>query len=225
MKSCHTVEGSEKGEGVRVEQAMHQLGNEQSCLGCHEINQRQKECAGCHDFMEKGRKQEAESCLKCHMEPIQPDTEVIQEPELLAAMMLESRKALLDTFDDADIPEKVIIEELFYQYEAVEMPHRKIIHTLVNDIKDNKLANYFHNEKGTICQGCHHNSPVTKKPPSCASCHGEPFDENNPLRPGLKAAYHQQCMGCHRNMGIEKPKSTGCTDCHKVVGANKLYGS
>ena len=222
-KSCHTLAGSEKGKWLRVEQAMHQLGNQQSCLGCHEINQHQRECAGCHAFMEKGVKQDANFCAKCHMEPPQAGVSATQKPELVADLLLASRRAVLDTFNDADIPEKVIIGDLFHQYETVEMPHRKIIHSLINNIKNNKLANYFHNEKGTICLACHHNSPVTKTPPRCVSCHGSPFDDKNPLRPGLKAAYHQQCMGCHREMGIEKPKSTECKDCHKVVGVNRLY--
>ena len=52
-QSCHTSAGAEKGNMIRTEQAMHQLGNEQSCLGCHEINKKQKECAGCHGLIGK----------------------------------------------------------------------------------------------------------------------------------------------------------------------------
>ena len=76
-----------------------------------------------------------------------------------------------------------------------------------------KLAANFHADPGTICQGCHHNSPIGKKPPQCASCHGQPFDERKLNSPGLLGAYHIQCMGCHAEMGIEKP--VGCTECHK----------
>jgi len=83
------------------------------------------------------------------------------------------------------------------------------------NIKDNKLAGYFHAEKGTVCQSCHHNSPLDKQPPHCGSCHGKPFDERNILKPGIIGAYHQQCMGCHQVLKLEKPKSTGCTDCHE----------
>ena len=36
--------------------------------------------------------------------------------------------------------------------------------------------------------------------------------------PGLKAAYHQQCMGCHREMGLEKPAATECAACHQEKG-------
>jgi DnaJ-class molecular chaperone len=90
-----------------------------------------------------------------------------------------------------------------------------MVETLVKGIEKNKLATYFHREEGTLCQGCHHNSPADKKPPRCGSCHGRPFDANAVLRPGMKGAYHQQCIGCHQEMGLEKPKATDCAGCHK----------
>ncbi len=222
-KKCHTLASTKEGKDVRLERAMHQIGTKKSCLGCHELDQRKKRCAGCHAFMEKGRKQGASFCFQCHMEPLQVSTEIEQKPEVIASMLLQSRKAITDTYGDEDIPEKVIIGELFYEYEPVRLPHRKIIDSLVRNIKDDRLANYFHSGKGTICQACHHNSPVAKKPPRCVSCHGKPFDEKNLLRPGLKAAYHQQCMGCHKEMGVDKPKPTGCTDCHKVAGVSRVH--
>jgi hypothetical protein len=72
-----------------------------------------------------------------------------------------------------------------------------------------------------MCQGCHHNSPASKNPPSCASCHAKPFDPATPDRPGLKAAYHGQCMSCHKAMGMtelkkggETSSATSCVVCH-----------
>ena len=81
--------------------------------------------------------------------------------------------------------------------------------------RESKLASYFHREPGTLCQGCHHNSPAAKKPPQCSSCHGQPFDAKKLDRPGLMAAYHQQCMDCHDKMQLEKPVATDCIACHK----------
>ena len=49
----------------------------------------------------------------------------------------------------------------------------------------------------------------------CAACHGMAFADEQDGRPGLKAAYHGQCMDCHREMGIENPASTDCIKCHK----------
>ena len=220
---CHTVTGSQEGDGVTLEQAMHLRGKQMSCTGCHELKQHEKQCAGCHGSMATNLNPEDRSCAKCHMLPPQAFTGIEQNPEVTARMLLEARRSVEDTYDDESIPEEVVIADLFYQYESVKLPHRRIVHALVEHLKDEKLAAYFHHEEGTLCQGCHHNSPAAKKPPRCGSCHGQPFDAKNPLRPGLKAAYHQQCLGCHKDMGMQKPRSTECADCHKVVGANRLY--
>ena len=51
-----------------------------------------------------------------------------------------------------------------------------------------------------------------ERPPTCRSCHSreaDPVDD----KPGLKAAYHRQCMGCHEQMDLK----VGCEDCHKEV--------
>jgi len=214
-KKCHTAKGSKDGDFVNIERAMHQKGYEKSCLGCHDINQKEPKCAACHALMPANRKLES-SCLICHTKPSQENaTAMVSDEKVFAEMLLQSRKAKTEPYKDEDIPEKVIIKDLEDQYEPVELPHRKIIKTLLGNIKDNKLASYFHAEKGMVCQSCHHNSPLDKKPPRCGSCHGKPFDERNILRPGIKGAYHQQCMECHQVLNLEKPKSTGCTDCHK----------
>ena len=165
--------------------------------------------------MGKTRKKEDDSCIKCHSTPVPEKGKVLSQDEekALAGAMLQARKPVTGTYKEEDIPEKVLIKNHAKKYEAAEFPHRKVVNTLVKNIKDNKLAGYFHNQEGTICQGCHHNSPVAKKPPRCDSCHGKPFDPENPLRPGIMGAYHQQCMGCHKEMAIAKP--VGCIECHK----------
>lgn len=165
--------------------------------------------------MKKGRMPEA-SCERCHMTP--PNGLIPQKGEkpdvkIIAKSMLDARPAVAGPYADDDIPEKVVVETLVDQYEAVEIPHRKIVKTLMGNMADNKLAAYFHKDPGTVCQGCHHNSPVSKKPPRCNNCHGKPFDKNSLNTPGLSGAYHQQCMGCHKIMELKKP--AGCTSCHK----------
>jgi len=94
------------------------------------------------------------------------------------------------------------------------MPHGRIIRALAEAAGDNRLVRYFHTEQGTLCRGCHHNAPASRKPPACSSCHAKPFDEKFPDRPGLMAAYHRQCMTCHRTMGLEKPPANDCQACH-----------
>jgi hypothetical protein len=137
------------------------------------------------------------------------------EEKDLAAMMLDSRDPIIHTVVDSEVPENVEIKRLMNQYGPAKLPHRKIVRTLASNIKDNQLVRYFHQNQNVLCQGCHHHSPAAKKPPSCASCHGQPFDEQDPLKPGLMAAYHRQCMECHEAMGLEKPLATDCVACHQ----------
>jgi hypothetical protein len=212
---CHTLTGIKEGKEVNLENAMHQVDTGKSCLGCHSIKQEEKNCAGCHVFMSKTTKKESDSCGKCHMVPVSEmeKTGTPDDEKSLAAEMLRLRKPVTGTYHQDDIPEKVVIKNLSKQYEPVDFPHRKIVNALVNNIKDNRLSGYFHSQEGTICKGCHHNSPVSKKPPHCGNCHGKTFDKENPLKPGIMGAYHQQCMGCHQEMDIKKP--AGCIDCHK----------
>jgi len=210
---CHTIRGAEEGDGIKLELAMHLPSKNKSCIGCHTQKQDDKKCAGCHVFMEKGRMPET-SCSKCHMDQpnITPADKKL-DPPTVAKTLLESRTMITDTYSEEEIPEKVIIKDMVNKYGAVELPHRKIVLTLAKNIADDQLAGWFHKDKGTVCQGCHHNSPAAKKPPRCGNCHGKPFNANNLHTPGLTGAYHRQCMGCHKVMGIKKP--AGCTDCHK----------
>jgi hypothetical protein len=211
---CHTLQGSKDGKLVNLQTAMHRASAKASCLGCHDGSQAEKNCAGCHASMPRKDSPELAGCVSCHM-PKPAAATAQTEPKAMAAMLLEARKPVTATYSDEDIPETVEIKALSKQYQPVKLPHRKIVQTLVKNLKDSKLAGSFHRDPGTICQGCHHNSPVAKKPPACASCHGQPFDGRNLFKPGLQAAYHLQCMECHKDMGIEKPVATNCTGCHK----------
>jgi hypothetical protein len=118
-----------------------------------------------------------------------------------------------EPYPDSDIPEKIMIGKLSDRYESVEFPHRQIIKALAGKIKDSRLAGHFHEGKDTICQGCHHNAPPGRQPPECVSCHAVKSNDSSPTRPSLMGAYHNQCMGCHKEMGMDKPSS--CTDCHR----------
>jgi hypothetical protein len=217
---CHTLQGTEEGNQVTLEASMHRLNVNMSCLGCHDLNQRDPQCAGCHAGIARARRQDPTACQACHMADVNEVAERIQytEEKDLAARMLDSRNPVIKTFAESDIPENVEIKTLMTQYGPVKLPHRKIIQTLSNNIKNNQLVRYFHRDENTLCQGCHHHSPAAKKPPGCASCHGRPFDERDPSKPGLMAAYHRQCMECHEAMGIEKPVATNCVACHQKKG-------
>jgi hypothetical protein len=65
------------------------------------------------------------------------------------------------------------------------------------------------------CALCHHYRPVDESASEttrCSACHQEPFQKDHPERMGLKAAYHQQCMGCHREMD---KGPIDCAGCHR----------
>lgn len=228
--TCHSLQGAKDGSFVQAEKAMHQPDSMRSCVGCHNLKVRSPSCAGCHGFMRTGARPQSEAaCAVCHATLVGPsgplDAKAVADGALLrstaeqratvAAATLAARRTTRGTLSDDDIPEFVTIALLADKYEPSRMPHRKIVSALMTAIGDDRLAAAFHADKATVCAGCHHNSPVSKTPPKCASCHGKPFDAARGDRPGLKGAYHQQCMGCHNRMKLEKPADTACAECHK----------
>lgn len=108
----------------------------------------------------------------------------------------------------------------------------------VGDIKyshmilDSPLVNTFENLYGPArfmhskhaaslggdCALCHHASPEgsdagidrLSETVACRTCHQESFNPAHPERIGLKAAYHQQCMGCHEEMNKGPINCVGC---------------
>ncbi|MCF8086015.1 MAG: cytochrome c family protein [Desulfohalobiaceae bacterium] len=222
---CHTPSGSEKGDFVQLSQAMHETQSQRSCTGCHEKQKEVSSCAGCHDPRPApDQPGEVERCRACHIKGDQAPTadEVAdmdaENRQKTARLFVDARDTTLKLYNREDIPENVTIDVLADEYKAAEMPHRRIVLAMAEDIEENKMAGYFHREKGTLCQGCHHNSPASKDPPTCRSCHGKPFNEKDPLKPGLQAAYHQQCMNCHEAMNLDEPANRDCTACHEKAG-------
>ena len=226
--SCHSLEGKAEGGFVTQAKAMHAVSSDRSCAGCHAIQTRQAACAGCHAVPPKRVSQD--SCASCHSVPEGVNTADAENASLLK-LDKESRLALakatvaarenarVSTLAPADIPEKVTIGVLAKDYQPAELPHRKIVETLVEKQKDNRLAAAFHAEKTTLCQGCHHNSPPSKTPPKCVSCHGVDVTAATGAGAGLPlaAAYHKQCMTCHASMA-QKPLQDDCAGCHKPKG-------
>jgi hypothetical protein len=213
---CHTMAGSEKGNFIKLEKAMHQPDVDMSCAGCHGKMARHSQCNGCHIFIGKDKEKSENYCTNCHLGMVPPDSETPKEiiKQQTAKALLEHRLKSSPVLDTGKIPETVTIKALENKYGPVKFPHRKIFQALVDNIKDNKLAEYFHDGTQKMCQGCHHNSPAAQTSPRCSSCHGKPFDESKLFVPGLMGAYHRQCMGCHKEMKMDKPISTDCTACH-----------
>lgn len=216
--ACHTRMGTEKSEFTRLETAMHTPESMSSCIGCHQSKVKNKNCAGCHAQM--GKKSFADmDCGKCHsisrksLEPVPANG---KDNPKIAESALHARQTPPSPIPDKDIPETVTIDIMKDEYEGAVLPHRKIIKTLHAGIQGSDLAVYFHGDALTLCTGCHHNSPASNIPPKCAACHGISAVPEPDGRPGLKGAYHGQCIRCHQEMGIENPAATDCVSCHKL---------
>ncbi len=212
--ACHSLEGSKEGKFVTLQAAMHRATAQPSCIGCHNAAKAKPACAGCHDAIPVKDPPDVAGCASCHV-PKPEGLEKGADRQAVARRLIEARQVVAATYAEEEIPENVEIRALSRIYEGVKLPHRRIVKALAKGASESRLAGAFHRDPGTLCQGCHHHSPVAKKPPACASCHGQPFDPRQPGRPGLQAAYHLQCMECHRSMGIAKPAATDCTGCHK----------
>jgi hypothetical protein len=206
-RECHSVTGSSKVKWKNVAFIYHNPFAGNSCEGCHNIKQSEKDCAGCHgllpvmDIQTKGPKKE--TCAICHTGRKEP---------------LPSVKLSIAGLDTQKVKREVTVEILAKEYEPSKFPHIKIIERLVKTSNDNKLGSYFHRNLQTLCDGCHHQSRAEAEvekdsPPYCRNCHSISFDVQNMNRPKLIAAYHRQCIGCHEYMKLKKPKE--CKECHK----------
>lgn len=94
-------------------------------------------------------------------------------------------------------PELIVIDQLKEKYGAVYFSHR--IHAQMSEMSGG-------------CSGCHHfntTGPIL----NCNSCHVSSRKRENVSIPDLKAAYHRQCMDCHR----EWSDNTSCNSCHLPI--------
>jgi Class III cytochrome C family len=195
--NCHTLQGDEKGGFVKLADAYHRPTSSHSCVGCHERQKTQDTCAVCHGSMQHGLVES--SCDTCHSGPLAGGA--VDRPLTDVAGLLPD-----------DLPDVLHLSQLKDRFGPVEFPHRAIVEAMNKTIGDNRLANVFHGSRAVVCASCHHHSPLGAKPPSCARCHLQPFDPHAVGRPGLMGAYHQQCVGCHRDMKIGDYRD--CRECH-----------
>ena len=101
-----------------------------------------------------------------------------------------------------------------------EQPQGIILLDMLSDTKDEKdhfgpvpFDHSGHADWAEIaggCTVCHHNTPESNAHPACNSCHEIAYKHEDLSKPGLKGAYHRQCMGCHR----EWSHDTKCGVCH-----------
>ncbi len=121
-----------------------------------------------------------------------------------------------------DLPGTVVLDKLAHLYEGAEFDHS--YHT---DIVEDCTQCHHHTvgipATEERCARCHKGDEVLDRV-ACVDCHAaEPFsaeyihsmEEDQSLyhvdKPGLKAAYHLNCLNCHMEMGGPE----GCEDCHE----------
>ncbi len=206
---CHDVEGGElSGDFISLEKAMHNTDSDRSCIGCHKKETKSKDCAGCHSLA-SAYKTDSESCKSCHaMDPVKLKK---------GGSTQMTRMALVSQYEPVaqnKIPETVVIKSLSSDYMESNFPHRKVVNAIAQRVEKSGMANSFHKDQAGLCMGCHHNSPKTLEPPKCASCHSKKGPSVDG-RPGLKGAYHGQCISCHQKMEVETVLATDCVKCHE----------
>jgi hypothetical protein len=213
---CHGTEGGQiKGGFISLEQAMHKQDSTRSCVGCHAEATKSSDCAGCHVQIPAAAKT-SESCKSCHN--LNRETLSTGDPAGIAKVAMLERSSAYTAVALNKIPEVVVIDSLANEYKPSSFPHGKVVRAISERVAKNTMAKAFHRDQERLCVGCHHNSPKSLNPPECASCHsknGPVTDASSDGRPGLKGAYHGQCITCHQEMKVTSVAATDCAKCHE----------
>lgn len=135
----------------------------------------------------------------------------------------------------ADGPDQVKLDKLASLFDAVNFNHAAHV-----EIAEDCATCHHHTTgdragKGR-CERCHAQTQYRKTTAvACRDCHvADPFTaaqlerkaddrfQYHVDKPGLKAAYHWSCLGCHEESG----GPTGCEDCHsRTVAGEEFYRS
>lgn len=126
-------------------------------------------------------------CMFCHS----CDRPTAKAPCLIPC---QRKVAAATDFAEMHVPDVVIMDRLVDQYVPVVFPHG--LHANMEQM-------------GGGCGICHHHNPRDRLAP-CEECHPRSPSEATLSQPGLKGAYHRQCLGCHREWSHE----TKCSVCH-----------
>ena len=101
------------------------------------------------------------------------------------------------------------------QSESYYLLDSPIIHKTEDHYGPVRFMHAKHASEIKDCALCHHYRPLdasASETTRCSACHQQPFQKDHPERLGLKAAYHQQCMGCHQKMN---KGPIDCAGCHR----------
>ncbi len=133
------------------------------------------------------------TCKTCHT----CDVPTKQDPCLVAC----PRNEMVTVHQSpAEGPNVVTLDKLADKYQPVTFSHR--VHAQMSEMSGG-------------CANCHHyntSGPILK----CSDCHSVERKREDISKPDLEAAYHRQCINCHK----EWSHSTDCNSCHVKKGIN-----
>lgn len=130
-------------------------------------------------------------------------------------------------------PDQITLDRLANLFDAVSFDHKAHVE-IAGDCATCHHHTTGDGAGGERCGRCHAQSPKSDVV-ACRSCHdADPFTavqlerkaddryQYHVDKPGLKAAYHWNCLGCHEEAG----GPTGCEDCHaRTVAGDEFYRS
>ena len=146
----------------------------------------------------------------------------------VAALLAATMPAHGLAMDQYDAPETITIDSLTNLYEPVRFSH--VRHARMARCKDCHHHTTGHQDMDPNCIRCHAHSPEASVV-SCKDCHTSKqfYPEQvtaagNPNlyhidKPGLKGAYHLNCIPCHAKMNVP----SHCEACHAMTEAGKRF--
>lgn len=103
------------------------------------------------------------------------------------------------------------IKDITHSYFLLDSPIIKKTEDLYGPVR---FKHRKHTAQLKDCALCHHRRPLddkAKETTRCSACHQEAFRPDQPERLGLKAAFHQQCTGCHQDLKKARPTAWAAT--------------
>jgi hypothetical protein len=98
-------------------------------------------------------------------------------------------------------PEVEVLKELSNRYMPVVFPHK--LHAQMSEMSGG-------------CKTCHHYNTTGLIQP-CKNCHNAERKREDLSKPDLEAAYHRQCINCHREWSHEN----NCVSCHALKNSKQ----
>jgi cytochrome c553 len=126
---------------------------------------------------------------------------LVEPPGVRSQRFIKEGYSIADIKHSYFLLDSPIIKQTEDKYRPVRFMHTK--HAA--SVKDCTLCHHARPEKNVL-KDARANDTLR-----CSACHQKSFDPQMPNRIGLKAAYHLNCMGCHKKEG---KGPVGCQGCH-----------